>query len=220
MARKDYYRILGVSRGASREEIRKAYRKLARRHHPDRNEGDPLCEERLKEINEAYSVLGDPEKKKAYDGEFTISSSRSHTPARDWGKAVGESGGFVGAPLWERLVARFFHDPLADEFRFGSACRPMRSEPLPPRSMVGKRSAGAKGPSVEVHIEMAESHRDRGEERWVSYRVGDRMETVLVKIPPGTVDGTRLRMAGRGVESPQGGPPGDLYIVVHLVPDP
>lgn len=219
MARKDYYRILGVSRGASREEIRKAYRKLARRHHPDRNEGDPLCEERLKEINEAYSVLGDPEKKKAYDADSTTLSPRSPKPARDGGEAVAKSPGFARAPLWERLVTRVFHDPVVNELRLGSTFRNMRSEPLPQMSIGGKRSAGAKGPSVEVHIEMAESHRDRGEERWVSYRVGDRMETVLVKIPPGAVDGTRLRMAGRGAESPHGGPPGDLYIVVHLVPD-
>lgn len=219
MARKDYYRILGVSRGASPDEIRKAYRALARRHHPDRNEGDPVCEERLKEINEAYSVLGDPEKKKAYDDTPVSSSTRCPVSSWQRGETINERGGLMGARPWESLVARLLHESFMDELLFGSRLPSERSETLRRRSFVGKRSAGAKGPSVEVHVELAESRRHLGEEQWVSYRVGNRMETVLVRIPAGVVEGTRLRMAGRGGESPRGGPPGDLYVVVHLVPD-
>jgi len=218
MARKDYYRILGVSRGASREEIRKAYRRLARRHHPDRNEGDPACEERLKEINEAYSVLGDPEKKKVYDAEpkGSVRRPRVSTPH---GAEFSAAGGAVESGPWAELFERLFHDPFVDGFSFGPRGQGGRPDPLPQRSFGGKRSAGAKGPSVEVHLEVAASRRDRGEERWVSYRAGDRIETVLVKIPPGAAEGTVLRMAGRGADSPYGGPPGDLYVVVHVVPD-
>ncbi|WP_448384666.1 DnaJ domain-containing protein [Desulfosoma sp.] len=218
MARKDYYRILGVSRGASLDEIRKAYRTLARRHHPDRNEGDPACEERLKEINEAYSVLGDPEKKKAYDADPWVSVTRSRVSAADRLESSAARGA-VGLGPWAELVERLFHDPFVDGVFFGPRGHGRRPETVPQRSFGGKRNAGAKGPSVEVHLEVAASCLERGEERWISYRAGDRVETVLVKIPPGAAEGTVLRMAGRGADSPYGGPPGDLYVVVHVVPD-
>lgn len=217
MARKDYYRILGVSRGASRDEIRKAYRKLARRHHPDRNEGDPACEERLKEINEAYSVLGDPEKKKAYDAEPRVSVTRRVSAYNQAGSSAVRDA--VGSGRWEDLFERLFQDPFVDGVFFGPRRHGGGPDPLPERSFAGKRNAGAKGPSVEVHLHVPASHRDRGEQRWISYRAGDRMETVLVKIPAAVEEGTVLRMAGRGADSPYGGPPGDLYVVVHVVPD-
>ncbi|MEJ5366351.1 MAG: DnaJ C-terminal domain-containing protein [Desulfosoma sp.] len=143
---------------------------------------------------------------------------RSRASALERGE-FSAARGFVGLGPWADLLEGLFHDPFPEGFFSRWRGRGARPDPLPRRSFGGKRSAGAKGPSVEVHLEVTASRRDRGEERWVSYRAGDRMETVLVKIPPGAGEGTVLRMAGRGADSPCGGPPGDLYVVVHVVPD-
>ncbi|MEJ5347393.1 MAG: DnaJ domain-containing protein [Desulfosoma sp.] len=218
MGRKDYYRILGVSRDASREDIRKAYRELVRRHHPDRNEGDAACEERLKEINEAYSVLGDPEKKKAYDAEprrFSPSAVRS---SQVFCPYETQRPSFPLSPL-DGFLTWIREHLLADDFSFEDPW--LRSE-LDVGERVpfsSKKSAGIKGPSLEVHIEVSRSRLAQGENRWVTYRVGKRLEQVFVRIPPNVSDGARLRMAGRGGDSPYGGPPGDLYVIVHLVPE-
>ncbi len=210
MGRKDYYRILGVPRSASTEDIRKAYRRLARRHHPDRNEGDPRCEERLKEINEAYAVLGDPDKKRHYDR-----SMGARVPVRVV-KTVEidqEDLDFWDDPF--RSLIRNFWDSSWRFFSEGS----YRKVPEPHEEEVfwgGKRSAGVKGADVQVHITVSEQERVRGVEKDVVYRCGERLERVTVRIPAGAVDGTCVRMAGRGEESPWGGPPGDLRVVIRV----
>ncbi len=218
MGRKDYYRILGVSRNASREDIRKAYRELVRRHHPDRNEGDAACEERLKEINEAYSVLGDPEKKKAYDAEPRIPSPSAGRSSQVFRPYATRMRSFSGSPL-DSFFRWIHEDFFVDDFPFEEQGLNAGFDALERVPFSSKKSAGTKGPSLEVHIEVSRSRLAQGEDRWISYRVGKRLEEVLVKIPPNVSDGARLRMAGRGGDSPYGGPPGDLYVIVHLVPE-
>lgn len=176
-----------------------------------------MCEERLKEINEAYSVLGDPEKKEAYDAEpQTWVKPRMRAPEGFRGAEVFRRT--FQSPL-ERLMAWVDEEPFWNVFF--SRERPWEFRPEPPSlgSFPGKRSAGVKGPSVEVHIQLPASHTQGGQERVISYRVGNRVEEVPVRIPPGVREGTRLRMAGRGLQSPSGGPPGDLVVVVHILPD-
>lgn len=218
MACKDYYGILGVPKDASRDEIRRAYRSLVRKHHPDRNEGDLASEEKLKEINEAYGVLGDPEKKKAYDALRKVSPPRSEAPFRGFGDDPTRPP-FETPHPWDRLWSWILEDSFENGAFFVDPFRSPWSKPRERTLVSMKRSAGRKGPSLEVHIDVPASRLAQGEARWVAYRVEGRVEEVLVRIPPNVSDGFRLRMAGRGAPSSFGGPPGDLYVVVHVVSD-
>ncbi|SMC19577.1 DnaJ domain-containing protein [Desulfacinum hydrothermale DSM 13146] len=210
MEHKDYYRILGLPPSASGDDIRRAYRRLARRHHPDRNEGSPESEERLKEINEAYRVLGDPDRKKDYDR----SAGRS-VPVR-----VGRKAGASDPVDSGKRVTRSRSHPLdpflavfARSFARGGGGGPFGSA-FPVETDRGKRSAGRKGPSVVVKVPLTEKERREGGEREIRYRAGGRWERLVVRIPPGLSDGETVRMAGRGEVSPWGGPPGDLVLVI------
>jgi len=210
MGHKDYYRILGVPRSASGEDIRRAYRRLARAHHPDRNEGSPESEERLKEINEAYRVLGDPDRKKDYDR----SVGRS-VPVR-----VERAGAVPSRGADREGVARRSVDPFEILFEMLAGRSAGREEGNRPweislgRTAPGKRSAGRKGPPVVVELPLTERERRDGAEKEIRYRKGGRMESILVRIPPGLPVGGTLRMAGRGEDAPWGGPPGDLVLVI------
>ncbi|SHF66076.1 DnaJ domain-containing protein [Desulfacinum infernum DSM 9756] len=210
MGHKDYYRILGVPRSASGEDIRRAYRRLAREHHPDRNEGSPESEERLKEINEAYRVLGDPDRKKDYDRSVGRSVPVRVERAEDVPSRGADRKGVV-----RRSVDPF--DILFEMLGGRSAGREQGNRPWEislGRTVPGKRSAGRKGPPVVVELALTERERREGVEREIRYRIGGRMERLMIRIPPGLPVGGTIRMAGRGEDSPWGGPPGDLVLVV------
>jgi curved DNA-binding protein len=210
MGRKDYYRILGVPQSASGEDIRRAYRRLAREHHPDRNEGSPESEERLKEINEAYRVLGDPDRKKDYDRSVgrnvPVRIERAgDAPLRGAAREEAVRRGLHPFDLFFEMWGR--RSPGREEkSRFGETFRG--------RTVPGKRSAGRKGPPVVVELELTERERREGVEREIRYRIGKRMERLMIRIPPGLPVGGTIRMAGRGEDSPWGGPPGDLVLVI------
>jgi DnaJ-class molecular chaperone len=212
---KDYYKTLGVSKSASAEEIKKAYRKLARQHHPDVNK-KPEAEKRFKEINEANEVLSDPEKRKRYD-----------TVGPEW-ERFQQGGQRPGGFQWV-YTGQPGQDPFngeaggfSDFFRtlFGEGAADFDTGPLfgRPSTRRGRSVAGADVES-EVEITLAEAY--KGTERTVEMRMPDGTTRRLsVKIPAGVRDGQRIRLAGQGAPGGRGGPAGDLFLRVHVRPHP
>jgi curved DNA-binding protein len=211
---KDPYAILGVARDADEDAIRKAYRKLARELHPDVNPDNTAAEDRFKAVTEAYSVLSDSEKRKAYDefGEvsfqpgFDVAEARR---ARDaFGGGFGGQGGFGGAGPG----GMGFEDLLSNIFG--------RSGPGPSRGP--RRHRGA---DLEARVDLDFLDAARGcEQRFQVSRPtrdgGQRSESVTVRIPPGVADGGQIRLRGKGGEGLGGGPPGDLLATIRVRPHP
>uniref|UniRef100_A0A7C4LN06 J domain-containing protein n=1 Tax=Schlesneria paludicola TaxID=360056 RepID=A0A7C4LN06_9PLAN len=205
MAAPDYYQVLGVSKTATADEIRKAYRKLARENHPDVKKDDPQAAERFKQIQEAYAVLGDPKKREQYD--------RFGTGPFAGGRPGGGPGGYTytwtGGPgqtpidLEELLNGGFGFEDL-----FGGRRRSGRTGTRTPSPGEDEHAeirvpfeTAARGGSLDVHIN----------------RHG-KTETLAVKIPAGVADGSVIRLSGQGARSPFGGPPGDLLLTVRVEP--
>lgn len=209
MEYKDYYKILGVDRNADQKEVRKAYRRLARQFHPDVNPGDRSAEERFKEINEAYQVLSDSEKRQKYD---QLGSSW-----RQWQRMGGDPSGFdwtrwsAGQPGRVHVQYGDLNEILgglggfSDFFQaiFGGA--PQGSWHTAPRQ----------GQDYEQEVEITLEEAFRGTTRVLS-KDGRRLE---VKIPPGVATGSRVRIAGEGGEG-YGGGKGDFYLRVKVAPHP
>ena len=225
---RDYYEVLGVTREASADEIRKAYRKLARKHHPDVNPNDPSAEDRFKEISEAYDVLSDPEKRAKYDrlGE-QWKAGADFTPPPGW----ETQGGYVDVE--EMFGGRGTHAGFSDFFETLFGARR------------GARAGGAvamRGSDVEAEIALALGEAHRGTRRTLQLQttkrcpqcggsgVADRTrcatctgagavyrpQTIEVNIPRGASDGAVIRIAGKGEPGIGGGPAGDLYLKIHL----
>jgi curved DNA-binding protein len=219
MEYKDYYQTLGVPRKASENEIRKAYRKLAKQYHPDRNRGKPGAEDKFKEINEAYEVLSDPQKRARYDqlGSAYQNWQRSGTPGGfDWSQWMGNrphGGVHVEYGNLSDLFGNF-----SDFFQSIFGDIPIQQSEIFTRSGGRTRTganpeSGRKLPAVDVTITMEEAF--HGAKRIVQR--GDRR--LEVKIPPGARTGTRIRLAGEGV-SRSGGRAGDLYLSVNVAASP
>ncbi len=213
---KDYYKTLGVSKNASAEEIKKAYRKLARQHHPDVNK-KPEAEKRFKEINEANEVLSDPEKRKRYD-----------TVGPEW-ERFQQSGQQPGGFQWV-YTGQPGADPFnggeaggfSDFFRtlFGEGAADFDSGPLFGRPSARRRRSVA-GADVESEVEITLAEAYKGTERTVEMRLPDGTARRLsVKVPAGVKDGQRIRLAGQGAPGSAGGPSGDLFLRVRVRPHP
>jgi DnaJ-class molecular chaperone len=204
--KKDYYSVLGVRRNASAKEVKQAYRRLARRYHPDVNPGDASAEQKFKEISEAYEVLGDPERRQQYDRFGHQAFTGGFDPP------FGSGGGFRGFQTGN--LKDFFagrgnfaegFGSLFEEF-FGKGAP--RSHPTPTR-----------GQDIEqtVEISFADAIHGTTSEVRVQRRDGS-VEGLRVKIPPGVDTNSRVRLAGKGEAGTAGGAAGDLYIVTRVRP--
>lgn len=200
---KDYYKVLGVDRQADEKEIKRAYRKLAVQYHPDKNPGDKRAEERFKEINEAYEVLGDPSKRAKYDQLGASYEAWQRTGGRggfDWSQWT--SGGPGGIHVEVGDLDDLFGGGFSDFFQaiFGGT-----QEQRAGRSLRGR--------DLEQPVSISLQEAFAGTTRQIR-RDG---RTLEVKIPPGTRSGTRIRVSGQGEAGRQ---PGDLFLLVDVQSDP
>jgi molecular chaperone DnaJ len=265
--RPDYYKTLGVDKKASAEEVKKAYRKLARRYHPDRNPDDKQAEERFKEISQAYDVLGDPQKRKQYDsasgpfatgagpgggfggfGNFDFDATSMGDILSNLFGGRGGVGGAGGAGRRPRARAQRGADLEAEvSISFDQAIAgaqipisvPMRA------SCPTCRGTGAKPGTTPTVCPRCEGRgvETQGQGMFSISQPCSRcggsgtviedpcptcggsgavrtVKRMRVNVPAGVRDGSRIRLPGKGEPGPQGGPPGDLYLLVHVAPSP
>ncbi len=242
---KDYYGSLGVPRGASEADVKQAFRKLAREYHPDVARDKKRAEEKFKEINEAYEVLGDPAKRKKYDElGANWQSGAEFRPPPGWEEFRGAQGGRRGRPGAEEFEFHFGGTGFSDFFEqmFGrtGAGRPAQ------RGGFAERDVAERGRDIEGDIMVTLEEATRGSVRSVSVRHNDncqpcngsgrslgrlcavcagsgqvqKTETFQVKIPVGVTEGQKLRLAGRGEPGWGGGNAGDLLLRVRLARHP
>jgi DnaJ-class molecular chaperone len=215
VAKHDYYDVLGVKRGASEKDIRQAYRKLARKHHPDLNPNDKDAEARFKEVSEAYEVLSDKDKRSKYD---RYGHDWMHAEQAEAARAQGRSGaGFRTQTFTEADLGDLFGGGGAGGFggMFGD---------LFGRAAGAGRRGGADfqslpGQDVEQPVTVSLEEAYAGTTRVLSIpspEGGPRR--IEVRIPPGVHTGSRVRVASEGAPGPFGGPKGDLYLVVAVAP--
>src|SRR5512143_2027676 len=231
MAKKDYYELLGVKKNATEEEIKKAFRRLAMKHHPDRNPGNKQAEERFKEINEAYAVLSDKQKRQQYDqfGPSGFSQRYSQEDIfrgfdisdllKDLGFSFGRAG---GAGRRGRTQYGGFEDLFGGLGR-GQAGGGQTGDFRDIFSGGGYQEAGPfgqKGQDINSELHLSFDEAARGAEKKVRFSKGNRIEEVTVKIPAGIESGKKLRLAGKGMEGPGGSPAGDLYLKVNVAEHP
>ncbi len=218
--KRDYYAVLGVPRTASEKDIKTAYRRLARKHHPDVNPGDKKAEQAFKEISEAYAVLSDAEKRKKYDrwgpdwerieqAQAAGANVGGHPGAGrtyTWSGTGGPTAGSAGFDFEGEDIGSLF------EQLFGSAGAG--------RQRV--RVTARKGSDLEQPVEIMLEEAFNGTQR--TFQIQDtqtgQLRGVEVKIPAGAYDGLRIRVAGKGNPGSGGAPNGDLYLVVHVRPHP
>ena len=232
MKKRDYYEVLGVSRGALEADIKKAYRRLARKLHPDVNPGDKGAQKKFQEVQEAYEVLRDTEKRRAYDRFGHAGPAGGFEPGAGAGAPPGGFGGFPGGGFES---FEFQAGDLSDLFGniFGGGGRRARTQPEK-----GEDSSG----TIEIPFRDAvlggmtslSIRRDRACEKCggtgrvgrgpcpVCHGTGHiaQAETVRIKIPEGTENGGTIRIPGKGGEGVLGGPAGDLYVTVRVAPHP
>lgn len=212
----DYYETLGVKKGASEDEIKKSYRKLAMKFHPDRNPGNKTAEEKFKKISEAYAVLSDTEKRRQYDtfGDQKFHQNFSQEDifrGADF-RNIFTDAGFDGSDIFSRIFGAGFAGGGFGGQGFGG------------QGFGGRGGFGGvptKGQDIEYPITISFQDAFKGAERHLAFSLSDGSSRDLtIKIPAGVADGGRLRVAGKGVGSPHGGAPGDLYVVVTVSSHP
>jgi curved DNA-binding protein len=225
---KDYYATLGVGKTATEKEIKQAFRKLARKHHPDVNPGDKAAEAKFKEINEAYEVLGDPPKRKKYDElganwRAYEQAERAGGPnpfAGQWNVNVGGAQGGFRTMTQEEMEEMFGdQNPFSDFFTtfFGGG---FGGGEASARGATRGRSRVRQGRDVEHEIELSLEDAYHGTMRRLSLKHDGHARSVDVRIPAGVGDGSRVRISGEGEPGTGGAASGDLYLRVRLAPHP
>ncbi len=200
----DYYQLLGVKKDASDDEIKKAYRKLAMKYHPDHTKGDKRAEEKFKKISEAYAVLSDKEKRKEYD-TFGSEGFRQRFSQEDIFRGFDFSDIFREFGFGGRGGSARFSFGGDSPFNFGGA---------------RQQQAQVKGADLVYELPLTLREVATGTEKVISFEHEGRAENLTVKIPKGFITGKKLRLAGKGSPSPFGGPNGDLYIKSRVLDDP
>lgn len=249
MAKKDYYEILGVNRDASDQEIKKAYRKLAMKYHPDRNPDNPKAEEQFKEAKQAYETLTDPEKRAAYDqfGHAGVDQQAGMAGAGGgfadafsdifsdiFGDVRGRSGVYRGADLRYNLEISLEEAARGSETRIriptmaecetchGSGAKP-GTKPVTCSTCGGHGQVRMQQGFFSIQQTCPKCHGSGKviQEPCVTCHGAGRLKqhkTLSVKIPTGIDDGDRVRLSSEGEAGVNGGPPGDLYVVIHIRP--
>lgn len=212
---KDFYKVLGVDKGVSQAELKKTYRKLARTHHPDSNQGDAKAEEKFKEVSEAYSVLSDPEQRKEYDQIRAMGSGARFTAGdrpggfEDVFSAFGQGRGSRQSPQDFDDIFSMFNQQQGGGFgsgRFGQSTGGFRGYGGPQR-----------GADVTARTTIDFITATKGETITLQ---GEDGKPFKVKIPAGVSDGQKIRLRGRGRHSPDGGESGDIVVQVTVRPHP
>ena len=191
----DYYKILGVERTATGDEIKKSYRKLAMKYHPDKTEGDKAAEEKFKKISEAYAVLSDDTKRKEYD---TYGSS-----------------GFRQKYSQEDIFRGFDFEDILSGFGFGGGGG---RQPFGRGSQQQPRRS--KGADLVYELPLSVLEIAKGVNKTISINHNGKSEQLSVKVPKGMIPGKKLRVSGKGQDGAYGGPCGDLYIKTQIIKDP
>jgi curved DNA-binding protein len=206
MATRDYYEILGVNKSASDEEIKRAYRKLAMKYHPDKNPNKKDAEERFKEINEAYAVLSDKEKRKQYE---TFGKEGFH-------QRFTQEDIFRGFDF-DEILSGLFGGRGRREFRYGGRGGSDFGDLFTGQGTYQDMSRRPqKGEDILYELSISLEEAVLGGEKRISYRKNGKVEEVSVRIPKGIETGKKLRLSGKGMEGRKGGPSGDLYLQISV----
>lgn len=219
---KDYYQTLGVSRSASEAEIKKAFRNLARKYHPDVAKDKAGAEDKFKEINEAYEVLGDPEKRKKYD-TLGANWKQGFQPPPDFGARGGARGG--GGPAGDFHFGGTGFSDFFEQF-FGGGFAGVEGEGDFRRAFRGQAAGPQRGGDVESDLLVTLHEALNGSVRQISFRMTDprtgatNTENFRVRIPAGVSEGRRIRVAGKGQPGANGGPAGDLFLRARFAQHP
>lgn len=228
---KDYYDVLGVSRDATEDQLRKAFRKLARKFHPDVNKDNPAAEERFKEINEAYEVLRDAEKRRKYDAlGANWKQGMDFTPPPGWENVQFDFGpggnyefkDFGGAGFSDFFNILFGSGAMGGRmggFQTAQGINGHAGSRRSARHAFGGHVTRGQDAQAELELTLEEAH--RGGRKSLSLQQADGSTRALtVNIPTGVADGSKIRLAGQGIPSARGGQAGDLFLRVKLLPHP
>ncbi|MCF6249075.1 MAG: DnaJ domain-containing protein [Desulfobacula sp.] len=205
----DYYKILGIDKQSSASDIKKAYRKLALKYHPDKTKGDKVLEDKFKRISEAYAVLSDPEKRNQYDTygstdfqqRFSQEDIFKNFDLGDIFKEFGFGGGGRGRQRggFSSMGGNSFSQGM--DGGFGQQRRPM------------------KGRDLEYELPLTLEELINGTKKTITINQGGTAKAIEVKIPKGLIQGKKIRLTGKGETSPNGGPAGNLYIKSNPIPE-
>jgi len=204
MPESDYYKILGVSKNASESEIKKAYRKLALKYHPDQTKGDKQAEAKFKSVSEAYAVLSDKEKRQQYDTYGSAGFQQRYSQEDIF-------RGFDFADIFKEFGFGGRSGKGGFSFNFGGGGAPFGGR---------SRQQAPRGTDLVYEIGLTLQEVAAGVQKTIAYNHAGKSERITVKIPKGMTAGKKLRLTGKGEVSPYGGSPGDLYIKASLLEDP